>query len=182
MSDTGFMDEMATDPLALDEVMQYVNALERIRGEIDDAELMVKNLKDQEKRLSEEVLPSLLLDHGLEELKLANGKRLTVKESLYCRLPEDPEKRMTALQWLMDHGGGDKIKDEVILDEVTPELLDELSSLHASYQRKRTVHPASLQAWFKESLGLKKNSIARISIDDVPKEFGVFLRNECKLS
>lgn len=181
MSDTSFLESAASDPLALDEVMTYVNALERIKGEIDDTELALKNLKDQEKRLAEEVLPALLLNHGLEELKLANGKRLSVKESLFCRLPEDPERRMAALEWLEAHGGGDKIKDEVILDEVTPELIEGLASMHASYQRKRTVNTNTLQAWFRDSLGLKKGSLARIELEDVPKDFGVFLRKECKL-
>lgn len=182
MGDVSFLEDASSNPLALDEVMQYVNALQRIQGEIEDAELRVKNLKEQENRLAKEVLPQLLETHGLEELKLANGKRLAIKESLYCRLPEDAGRRAAALEWLEANGGGDKIRDEVTIDGVTPDVLAALSTLHADYSRRKTVNTNSLQAWFRDCLGLKKNSMARINLEDVPKDFGVFVSKTVSVS
>ena len=176
-----FLEETGVGTTALEEVMFYVTELEKLDAEIENLEEKTKNLKDQRDKLSGDVIPKILEGNSLSELKLTNGKRISIKENLYCRIPEDPINRETALAWLADNGGEDKIKDEVTIDEVTPDLLEELTGIGAAFSRRRTVNPRSLQSWFNEVLGYKKGSIARMSQEDIPKVFNVFVKKETKI-
>ena len=101
----GFLEVEASPATAAMEVMAYVSKLEALRGEIEDAEERLAELKEQEKHFSEEIIPQVLRQAGFEELKLTNGKKVSIKESLYCRLPEDAVKREEALEWLSKAGG-----------------------------------------------------------------------------
>lgn len=166
---------------AMGELMEYVNILNSIEEDILDCEQHLAEQKDMKRKLEEEVIPQLLDQHGVSEIKLSNGKVVTVGEDLYCRLPEDAGKRQVALAWLRENGGGDKIKSEAVISEATDETCRELSSLGIGFTRSETVHPASLKAWFKELIGLRKGSVAIIRQEDIPAEFGVFVKRTTKL-
>ncbi len=182
MEETDFLEGGAVSGTALSEVMGYVEALQRVQADIENTEGLLAALKAQEKHLAEDTIPQVLGSNGLDELKLSNGKKVSIRESLYCRLPEDTLKREEALRWLEENGGADKIKDEVTISDVNPGILDELAGIGVPYSRRRSVHPATLQSWFKENLGYKKGFVARLNPEDVPKEFGVYMRKEAKIS
>lgn len=180
--DLSFLEEQATPASALDEIMNYVRALETTDAEILTAEQQLDALKIKRDNLARTVLPMYLDQNGLEELKLSNGKKLSLKEDVYARLPADPFEKEDMLKWLEDHGGGAKITDKLIVEEPEDVLIDSLSEAGIAFSRDRTVNTQSLQAYFREMLGLKKGSVAMIAMEDIPKKFGVYVKREAKLS
>jgi hypothetical protein len=177
-----YLSEGANQVTALDEIMEQVQNLERLSAEVENMETRLDELKQQKKRLEEETIPFYMASHGLEELKLSNGKRLSVKEDVYCRLPEDPFKREEVLQWLIANGGGDKITDTAIVEEVTPEVIEVLSTFGLPWSRKRGVNTNSLTAWVREAIGLKKGALARLELSDFPPAMGAYMRKVAKLA
>lgn len=180
-SDLSFLEKDAGAPIAFDEVMAMVSRLEKVEEKIEKAEAALKQLQEVRDDLAKNVIPMYLDQHGVTDLTLADGKRLSIKEDLFARLPEDPFVREEALSWLTDHGGGAKIVDEVSIDSPQEELLETLNAKGVPYNRRKTVNGNSLQAFFREGTGLKKGSVALFAIEDVPKYFNLFLKREAKI-
>jgi hypothetical protein len=68
------------------------------------------------------------------------------------------------------------IKDQVTIEEPGENILSFLNDSGHSYQRKEDVNAMSLKAFFRDILGMKKNSVARIQLSEAPKEFNVFIK------
>ena len=180
--DLSFLEEtLPTAETATGELMEFVNNLDQINTDIEDLEKQLDEKKQVKRNLEESVIPALLDQHGVSEIKLSNGRMVTVGEDLYCRLPEDVERRMAALSWLRAHGASDKIKSEAKIEGATQETFDQLSGLGIGFAKVETVHPASLKSWFKEVVGLKKGSMAIMQPDEIPAEFGVFIKRTTKI-
>lgn len=177
-----FLEGSAAPAISSDEVMVLINNLEATIGKIEAAEKKLDGLKQVRDHLAREVIPAYLDQHGISELTLASGKKVSVKEDLFCRLPADPFERDTALTWLEAHGGEALIKDVVEVSDPTETLLDTLSNNHVAYSRSRDVHPQTLKAFFREGTGQKKGSVALFAFEDVPKQFGLFVKREVKLN
>lgn len=176
-----FLEHVETPVTATGDLMQYIDALDRLNDEIAAAEDQLATLKSVKRTLEEQTIPMFMDQHGVAEMKLSNGRTVTVGEDLFCRLPEDSEKRMFALQWLKEHGAEDKIRNEATIEQVSPDTLDLLNRNGIGYRKVETVHPASLKAWFKEFVGLKKGTVAQASPDEIPAEFGVYVRRTTKI-
>jgi len=181
MEELGFLEKVETPITATGDLMQYITSLDQVNDEIAAVEEQLATLKSVKRTLEEQTIPMFMDQHGVAEVKLANGRMVTVGEDLFCRLPEDVEKRMFALEWLREHGAGDKVKNEATIEQVSDETLEFLNSNGIGYRKVENVHPASLKAWFKELVGLKKGSVAQMSPDEIPQEFGVYIRRTTKI-
>jgi hypothetical protein len=177
-----FLEDAGETTTALDEVMVYVSAMDQLQAEMESADAKLKELNRQYKVLAETTIPDLLARNNLDELKLANGRRLTIKEDVYARIPADPFAKQVALSWLEENGGAQMVKDMVILDDPSEDLVDELLAKGAAFSRKKDVNTNTLMAFFREVLGLKKGKTASVVLEDVPKEFGVYIKREAKLA
>ena len=71
----------------------------------------IKNTKKDIERLSGEVIPTMMTEMGLSELKLQDGSHLKVSTSYKAHITE-ANKEM-AFNWLRDNGLGDIIKNEI---------------------------------------------------------------------
>ncbi|BCV06268.1 MAG: hypothetical protein CM15mV129_350 [uncultured marine virus] len=71
----------------------------------------IKNTKKDIDRLSGEVIPTMMTEMGLSELKLQDGSHLKVSTSYKAHITE-ANKEM-AFNWLRDNGLGDIIKNEI---------------------------------------------------------------------
>jgi hypothetical protein len=181
-SEVSLLDQEAAPAIAFDEVMEMVRNLELTDERIEEAEKRTTELKELRRKIAEEVIPAYLDQHQVSELKLANGKCLSVKESLFARVPSDPLDQEKAFSWLKDNGGGELIKTQAILDSPSEATLMELSEKHVAYTPTTKVNTNSLQAFFREGTGLKKGSVALFGIEDIPQCFGVYQKREAKLA
>jgi hypothetical protein len=88
-----------------------VENLETVNSSIENAEQIVKNLKKKRDHISGEVIPTMMSEMGLAELKLHDGSHLKVSTSYRAHISE--ANKEAAYNWLRENGLGDIIKNEI---------------------------------------------------------------------
>lgn len=122
-------------------------------------------------QISGDVLPAALAEHGLTELKMADGSKVTVATIISASISKD--RLPGAHGWLRDNGFGDLIKNTVSVnfgkgeDDKAGDLIRELEDDGYSVDQKEAVHPSTLKAFCKEQI--EKGS-------EIPTDlFGIFI-------
>ena len=122
--------------------------------EISKLKEQLQKKEDYERKLSGEVLPSLFLEVGLSELKLADGRKIQVSE--YYRATPLKENRAKVHTWLRDNGFGDLVKNQVTCsfgrneDEKASGLISTLSEGGFEPAQREWVEPSTLRAFIRE--------------------------------
>ena len=104
------------------------------------------------------MIPELLAEQGLSEIKLADGSKVSVKKEFRATVPKDYLKREAALQWLRDQGLGDIIKNDVTVsfgkgeDDKAEQLLRLAADNGFEPQQKSDVAWMTLTALFRERI------------------------------
>lgn len=123
---------------------------------VEDLTTELKRAQQDLAHISGEVLPAALAEHGLTELKMADGSKVTVSSFVSASITK--EKSDAAHQWLRERGFGDLIKNTVSVnfgkgeDEKAVELVDTLSNMGLDADQKEAVHPSTLKAFVKEQI------------------------------
>ena len=182
MSD--FLDSIETplDTPALQEVMEYVTRADNLKTRIENGEALLKDLKAKLEELQTKTLPEILLKHGIEEQRLVNGRKVSIEEKLYIQLPKDPTNRDKVIAFMLNNGGGDLVKEKVIVESAPESLKETLKEMAIPYEHTVDVNTNSFVAWSKAALGMKKGTVARLAVSDFPKEANLFIRREAKIS
>jgi len=146
---------------------------------IEATEEELKKLKDVETNLSEQTIPNLMQQAGVELIKLEGGISVEVKPFYSARIPAS--KSEEAFQWLRDNGHGDLIKNQVSLefgmkqDNEAKSIIEELKSKGLPVKQKTTVHPSSLRGFVREQI----QDLGK----DVPADlFGTYVANKTKIT
>jgi hypothetical protein len=156
----------------------YVIDLQKIEGEIEKEEALLKQKKERADKISSEVIPEIMESMKLKTLKLQDGSAIEVKEIYSATIPVANRER--AYQWLRDNDLGDLIKNEVTVSFGRGEdtKANEYASLAKSngYQpsQKLKVEPMTLKALYRERVEAKQ---------DLPSEhFNLFKGNRTKIT
>ena len=88
-----------------------VQMLEGLHKRIETSENNIKDLKKEYQRISGEVIPTMMSEMGLAELKLQDGSHLKVSTTYRATITE--ANKETAFNWLRENGLGDIIKNDV---------------------------------------------------------------------
>ena len=179
-------DEMLKDSTdLLDNVEVTTIAAECIKlkqkeDEIAAIEEQLKTKKAEADDISSRVIPELLAEQGLTELKLQDGSKVSVKKEFRATLPKDDIRREAAYKWLRDQGLGDIIKNNVFVtfgkgeDDKAKQLLDLAVANGFDPQQKSDVSWNTLTALFRERIesGL-----------DMPSEvFSTWIKDKTKIT
>jgi len=161
----------------LERLMAFVNR----QLELELAVVQIKEtLKEAEKeynKISLLEIPEIMDSLGVEEITLKNGRKVSVKENLYCSVPKKNMELIAKI--LTDNGYETLLKTDVIipLDATDRELKSEvfrvLESSGVDFQEKFGVNTASLKKAIKEMLAEGVD----ISLDT----FGAFIKKEAKI-
>ena len=134
----------------------------------------IKNTKKDIDRLSGEVIPTMMTEMGLSELKLQDGSHLKVSTSYKAHITE-ANKEM-AFNWLRDNGLGDIIKNEISVsfgrgeDNKAAHYAELAKGQGLEPTQKLKVEPMTLKALVRERIEAGKS---------MPTElFGVFSENK----
>ena len=158
-------------------IQSLADQVERLEGVLKRIELSENNLKELKKehqRISGEVIPTMMSEMGLAELKLHDGSHLKVSTSYRASITE-ANKEM-AFNWLRDNGLGDIIKNEILVSFGRNE--DNKAADYAALAKgqgfqptqKMKVEPMTLKALVRERIEAGK---------EMPTEiFGVFSENK----
>ena len=151
-----------------------VERLEGVSSEIEDTEARIKLLKKKRDHISGEVIPTMMSEMGLAELKLHDGSHLKVSTSYRATITE--ANKESAFNWLRNNGLGDIIKNEISVsfgrneDNKAADYADLAKGQGFQPTQKMKVEPMTLKALVRERIEAGK---------EMPTEiFGVFSENK----
>ena len=151
-----------------------VERLEGVASDIETAESNLKELKKKRDHISGEVIPTMMSEMGLAELKLHDGSHLKVSTSYRAHISE-ANKEM-AYNWLRNNGLGDIIKNEISVsfgrneDNKAADYAELAKGQGFQPTQKLKVEPMTLKALVRERIEAGK---------EMPTEiFGVFTENK----
>ena len=158
-------------------IQSLADQVERLEGLLSRIEISENNLKDlkkEQQRISGEVIPTMMSEMGLSELKLQDGSHLKVSTSYKAHISE--ANKEAAYNWLRNNGLGDIIKNEISVsfgkdeDTKAASYVDLAKSQGLEPSRKMKVEPMTLKALVRERIEAGK---------EMPTEiFGVFTENK----
>ena len=151
-----------------------VERLEKMNRGIEKTEESLKEQKKQKDHVSMEVIPTLMSEMGLAELKLIDGSMVTVKPNYSASITV--ANREAAFNWLRNNGLGDIIKNEISVSFGRNE--DNKAADYASLAQERGYQPT--QKLKVEPMTLKALVRERIEAGkEMPTElFNVFVGNK----
>lgn len=142
--------------ITLTEMTELANALVAAESAAAEAENIFKLKKETARILREETVPAAMQELGLQDLTLATGQKLSVKQDVYASIP--PESKHAAMEWLNQHGFAGLIKVGVQTDfgkgesARAYELFTELQRRGLPVQYGENVHPQTLKAFLREQI------------------------------
>ena len=158
-------------------IQSLADQVERLEGVIRRIELSENNLKDLKKehqRISGEVIPTMMSEMGLSELKLQDGSHLKVSTSYRATITE--ANKEAAFNWLRENGLGDIIKNEISVsfgrneDNKAADYAELAKGQGFQPTQKMKVEPMTLKALVRERIEAGK---------EMPTEiFGVYSENK----
>ena len=149
----------------------------KLRAMEDQLKIMEDALKEKKKeidRVSGEVIPTMLSEMGLSQLKLADGSSVDVKPFYSASISAQNKEK--AYQWLRNNGLGDIIKNEISVsfgrneDNKAANYAELAKSNGFQPTQKLKVEPMTLKALVRERIEAGK---------EMPTEiFNVFVGNK----
>ena len=151
-----------------------VERLEDFDFSIKNTEEQLKELKKRRDHISGEVIPTMMSEMGLAELKLHDGSHLKVSTTYRATITE--ANKETAFNWLRENGLGDIIKNEILVsfgrneDNKAADYAELAKGQGFQPTQKMKVEPMTLKALVRERIEAGK---------EMPTEiFGVFSENK----
>ena len=158
-------------------IQSLADQVQRLEGVLRRIELSENNLKDLKKehqRISGEVIPTMMSEMGLSELKLQDGSHLKVSTSYRATITE--ANKEAAFNWLRNNGLGDIIKNEISVsfgrneDNKAADYAELAKGQGFQPTQKMKVEPMTLKALVRERIEAGK---------EMPTEiFGIFSENK----
>jgi hypothetical protein len=143
-----------TDNVDVNELSEAIEQFKSVGAQILAVELKLKELKAQEKYISEFTIPEIMNKQNLKTVKLKDGSELSVGKKFFASAKAD--KKTEAIQWLRDNGLGDIVDNNITVTFGQGE--DNKAVEYASLARERgyeptqqeKVHHARLSAVMRE--------------------------------
>jgi len=168
------------DTIEVTTIAQECVNLKKVEDEIAAIEEQLKKKKDEHDHISSKVIPELLAEQGLSEIKLADGSKVSVKKEFRCTLPKDEAKREQAYEWLRNEKLGDIIKNNVFVtfgkgeDDKAKSLIDLAVANGYEPSQKSDVAWNTLTALYEERV--------KAGLDMPSDVFHLWIKDKTKIS
>ena len=168
------------DNVEMTDIAQQCVLLKKKEDEVAELEDKLKAKKAEADDISSRVIPELLQEQGLQEIKLADGSKVSVKKEFRATLPKDDLRREAAYQWLRDQGLGDIIKNNVSVsfgkgeDNKANQLVDLAVANGFTPQQKSDVAWNTLTALYEERV--------KAGLDMPSDVFSLWIKDKTKIS
>lgn len=140
---------------------------------VTSAENALKQAEDRNEDLALRLIPAIMADLGLSEIRMADGRTLSIAPQYFGSVAQT--RMPAAVEWLAARGMDGIVKKEVVISDFSPEMLTSLANNGIDYTLKQTIHPSTLRAFVRERL--EQND------QDFPKElFAASVVNRAVLS
>ena len=146
------------DSVEVTTIAQECVRLKQKEDELSELEEQLKKKKEEVDDISSRIIPELLAEQGLSEIKLADGSKVSVKKEYRCTIPKDEVRRELCYKWLRDQKLEDIIKNNIFVtfgkgeDDKAKQLLDLAVANGFEPQQKSDVSWQTLTALFRERI------------------------------
>ena len=168
------------DEIEVTDIAEQCVLLKKKEDEVAELEEKLKAKKEERDDISTRVIPELLAEQGLQEIKLADGSKVSVKKEFRATLPKDEIRREAAYQWLRDQNLGDIIKNNVTVsfgkgeDNKANQLVDLAVANGFTPQQKSDVAWNTLTALYEERV--------KAGLDMPSDVFSLWIKDKTKIS
>ena len=168
------------DEIEVTDIAEQCVLLKKKEDEVAELEEKLKAKKEERDDISTRVIPELLAEQGLQEIKLADGSKVSTKTEYRATLPKDDFKREEAYKWLREQGLADIIKNNVTVsfgkgeDNKANQLVDLAVANGFTPQQKSDVAWNTLTAMYEERV--------KAGLDMPSDVFNLWIRNKTKIS
>ena len=168
------------DEIEVTDIAEQCVLLKKKEDEVAALEEKLKAKKEERDDISSRVIPELLAEQGLQEIKLADGSKVSVKKEFRATLPKDEIRREAAYQWLRDQNLGDIIKNNVTVsfgkgeDNKANQLVDLAVANGFTPQQKSDVAWNTLTALYEERV--------KAGLDMPSDLFSLWIKDKTKIS
>ena len=168
------------DNVEVTTITQECVNLKKVEDDIAAIEEQLKKKKEEADHISSKVIPELLAEQGLSEIKLADGSKVSVKQEFRCTLPKDDVKRQQAYEWLRNEKLGDIIKNNVFVtfgkgeDDKAKSLIDLAVENGYEPSQKSDVAWNTLTALYEERV--------KAGLDMPSDVFSLWIKDKTKIS
>ena len=168
------------DNVEVTTIAQECINLKKVEDDIAAIEEQLKKKKEEADHISSKVIPELLAEQGLSEIKLADGSKVSVKQEFRCTLPKDDVKREQAYEWLRNEKLGDIIKNNVFVtfgkgeDDKAKSLIDLAVENGYEPNQKSDVAWNTLTALYEERV--------KAGLDMPSDVFNLWIKDKTKIS
>ena len=177
MSNINFEDDQTKMLGKTENIQSLADQVEKLNTLDQEVEILEKNLKQKKKDfeyLSGEVIPTMMAEMGLSQLKLMDGSLIDVKPNYSANITI--ANRDAAFNWLRTNGLGDIIKNEISVsfgrneDNKAADYVALAAERGYQPTQKLKVEPMTLKALVRERIESGK---------EMPTElFNVFVGNK----
>lgn len=167
---------------SLEKLARLVNLLEDYNDSIADFETSLAEYKERAREISQKEIPELLAQYGLSEIKLKDGRKVTVKQD--CRATV---KDFDALYAFMQARGEENlIKTTLELGKVPAVAVIAaqkavLQATGVAPESKTAIAPQTLFAWVRHNIGLGKTAPDELLDKDSIPGVSVYTFSETKI-
>jgi len=122
----------------------------------EDAERLLKQAKENERRLREEAIPLLMFELGIRNIGLEDGTSIESSTEVYASVPA--ARKAEAFKWLDENDFSGIIKTQLEINfsrgdnELAKKWLQFLRSKDLDISMNESVHPQTLKAFIKEQI------------------------------
>lgn len=127
-----------------------------IETTIGELEEQLKEAKEEYRNYSQEIIPAVMEELGIETFTLSNGYKINIKEDVFAKIPESYVDQ--AFQWLEETNNDGIIKTQVITNFGKGESENALKAVELLSENgmfatlKKNVHPQTLKAFVREQI------------------------------
>ena len=160
-----------------EELTEALEQFKSVSAQILATETKLKELKEQEKYISNHTIPDIMEKMNLSTLKLRDGSELSVKKVYSATIKAD--KKAEAIQWLRDNGLGDIVKNEITVNFGQGE--ENKAMAYATLARGQGYEPSQKEAVHAMTLKVTMEDWKNKG-NEVPQDlFWVFEGNQTKV-
>lgn len=157
---TGEMLKDSLENIPSDQKMKLVSDMANkqleLIDEIEAIETNLKRAKEELSKVSEYMIPEAMESIGLQEIKLSDGSKLSIKSGYQASITK--AKETVCFNWLRKNGHGDLIKHIITTkfgkgeEKEAKKLCSVLKKAGVNYSDKESVHPQTLKAFVTEQI------------------------------
>ena len=162
----------------LERLVSLSNSMTQKERRVEELEEELRTAKQELRDIQEEQIPDVMMELGVSEVTLTDGRKLTIKEDLHAKIAD--KNRQEAHAWMVEHGYGDIIKNQVVVNVETgnQESLNSLlgilnSNAYEDYSLKNNIHFQTLKKFVKENI--------EAGVDIPLNLFGVFMSKKAQI-